>query len=90
MLRTQFYGEVTEFRNNGNNQTYSGKWLTDLEAGYDIQSGVSIAIGTNNLFDVYPDRQDRGEDFNGIFPYDGLSPFGFFGRSVYTRLNVSL
>mgnify|MGYP000373142270 CR=1 FL=1 len=36
-------------------QTYSAKILTDLDISMDIVPGVRIAVGSNNLFDVYPD-----------------------------------
>jgi iron complex outermembrane receptor protein len=36
-------------------QTFSAKILTDLDISVDIVSGVRLAVGANNLFDVYPD-----------------------------------
>ncbi|MBL7990361.1 MAG: TonB-dependent receptor [Candidatus Kapabacteria bacterium] len=36
-------------------QTFSAKILTDLDISVDIVPGVRIAVGANNLFDVYPD-----------------------------------
>jgi iron complex outermembrane receptor protein len=36
-------------------QTFSAKWLTDLDISMDIIKGVRIAVGANNLFDIYPD-----------------------------------
>lgn len=98
MLRTQFYGEVTDLNSsdpdpatgvNPLDETFSAKWVTDFEAGYKLVQNLSIALGVENLFDVYPDKQIKANSFNGIFPYDGLSPFGFFGRSIYARLNFS-
>ena len=99
MLRTSRYGEVTSLNSadpdpatgvNLRDVTYSAKWLTDLELKYKISKGMALAIGANNLFDVYPDKQLKVNSFNGIFPYSGLSPFGFFGRSLYSRLTINL
>ncbi|MBY0536680.1 MAG: TonB-dependent receptor [Chitinophagaceae bacterium] len=40
----------------GTDQTFSAKWTTDLVLTYKASPGVSIAVGANNLFDIYPDR----------------------------------
>ena len=61
-----------------------------------------MTLGADNVFDVYPgpEQQQRQHldptgartavtsNF-GIFPYNGISPFGFNGRFVYTRLAVA-
>jgi len=56
-------------------------------------------LGADNVFDVYPDRQlnpgnpttsNGGTSNFGIFPYNGISPFGFNGRFIYTRLSLGL
>ncbi len=89
MVRANRYGEVTSLNSNSSrDQTFSSKVLTDLEAAYTVRDGVSIAVGANNLFDVYPDKQIDANSFNGVFPYNGFSPFGFFGRFIYTRVNL--
>ncbi len=92
MVRANRYGEVTSISSSGpeRDQTFSGKWLTDAEISYTFRQGVTLAAGANNVFDVYPDKQIKRNSFNGIFPYNGFSPFGFFGRYIYTRLNVKL
>ena len=48
-------------------------------------------LGADNIFDVYPDKNSVGSatvggnaNF-GIFPYNGISPFGFNGRFAYVR-----
>jgi len=99
MARAIYYGEVTDLNSgdpdpatgiNLRDETFGAKVLTDFEVSYELKDGIGVAVGANNLFDVYPDKQLKRNSFNGIFPYDGLSPFGFFGRSIYTRLNVNL
>ncbi|MET4074835.1 TonB-dependent receptor [Hymenobacter sp. UYCo722] len=37
-------------------QTYAAKWITDLTLSAQIIKQVGVAVGINNLFDVYPDR----------------------------------
>jgi len=99
MTRAIFYGEVTSFNSGDPNpatginlrdETFGAKWINDVEVSYQLMGDISWAIGANNLFDIYPDKQLKANSFNGIFPYAGLSPFGFFGRNIYTRLNFSL
>ena len=37
-------------------QTYAAKWITDLTLSAQVIKQVSLLVGVNNLFDVYPDR----------------------------------
>ncbi len=97
MLRTQYYGEVTDLNSglpvdgvNIRDETFAGKWITDLEVSYQLMDGLGVSVGSENVFDVYPDKQLKVNSFNGIFPYDGLIPYGFFGRGIYARLNVNM
>ncbi|MEZ4697283.1 MAG: TonB-dependent receptor [Rhodothermales bacterium] len=91
MVRVIRYGEVTAINeNDALTQTFGARTLTDLEVGYVPKSGVHVALGANNVFDVYPDKQYKANSFNGIFPYNGFSPFGFFGRYVYARASIRI
>ncbi len=79
-------------------QTFGAKWLTDLDVTYSYNKNITVSIGANNLFDVYPDENIRskvvggvafnGYDNVGIFPYSGISPFGFNGTFYYTKLSL--
>src|SRR5690606_16855309 len=52
------YGEYTEGSNiPANVRTFSAKWITDLDVAYAITDNVTVALGANNLFDVYPDKK---------------------------------
>ncbi|MFN3749098.1 MAG: TonB-dependent receptor plug domain-containing protein [Sphingorhabdus sp.] len=109
-LRTNRYGEVflpSSFSTAANNNNIalapgdvpgdiflSPKWVTDLELRVKPMEKLSLAIGANNLFDVYPDRLPFGTvdgvnyGFNNSFlPYSSQSPFGFSGRFVYGRVS---
>ena len=84
-------------------ESYGGKTLVDLEVGYRV-SQVKFALGARNLFDTYPDRPsstrvvdestgDRAMDYNnnfGTFPWAAASPFGYNGRFLYTRVEITL
>ena len=73
------------------------KWITDLEFRYTFAERIELAVGANNLFDVYPDARPQGARATGgnfpanagYFPYSGFSPFGFNGRFLYGRLSVN-
>ena len=80
-------------------QTFSAKWITDLSASYKLRSRWTFTVGADNIFDVYPDRNvnpgdpltsNGGVSNFGMFPYNQVSPFGFNGRFVYTKLSVGL
>ena len=109
-LRTNRYGEVflpSSFSTAANNNNIalkpgdvpgdiflSPKWVTDLELRVKPMEKLSLAIGANNLFDVYPDRLPFGTvdgvnyGFNNSFlPYSSQSPFGFSGRFLYGRVS---
>ncbi|MFC4294267.1 TonB-dependent receptor plug domain-containing protein [Novosphingobium tardum] len=78
--------------------TLSPKWITDLELRYDLGEKYHLAIGADNVFDVYPDRLpfgNRPTSLGGQYPqnnqynaYSIFSPFGFNGRFLYGRIGV--
>lgn len=48
-------------------QTYAAKWITDLTLNVQVIKQVGVAVGINNLFDVYPDRimqNPRNSEYN--------------------------
>ena len=74
------------------------KWITDLEVRFKPVESVSLAIGADNLLDVYPDRSPFGPrpaSVGGVYPanqqyipYSIFSPFGFNGRYLYARASI--
>ena len=52
---------------------------------------LQVSVGSNNLFDVYPDRQIPGNNNFGIFQYPNtVNTFGFNGRFVYVKARYDL
>lgn len=99
-LRATRYGEVWEISSvnssvsnttgySARDQKFSAKTLIDAEFSIKAVQNLNFVIGANNLFDVYPDKRLKINSFNGITPYSGYSPFGFFGRYVFTRVSYS-
>jgi len=73
-------------------QTFSSKAITDLSFSYDINKYVSINIGANNLFDVYPDKLTHYNNTStGRFVYSrAVSQYGYNGRYLFGRVTVNL
>ncbi|WP_455156108.1 hypothetical protein, partial [Sphingomonas zeae] len=68
------------------------KWITDAEIRVKPIPALELAVGADNIFDVYPTRAPAGGAFgsnNYFLPYSNLSPFGFNGRFLYARAAVS-
>lgn len=79
-------------------QVLTPKWVTDLELRYAFLDSFELAVGANNLFDVYPDRRPFGpRPSGGVYPQNfqyipfsgAASPFGFNGRFLYARASVN-
>lgn len=91
LVRASYYGKWTDAvanavpTANSFDQTFGSKVLVDLEVGYDINDMFRLAVGADNVFDVYPDKDRRiGQNNNGIV-YPQFSPFGFSGGFWYVR-----
>jgi iron complex outermembrane receptor protein len=78
-------------------QMYSAEWLADAEVAY-RWSRYTFAVGAENIFDQFPDRNKvfrdgtttfTAQSNNGMFTYPSQSPFGMNGRFVYTRLTYT-
>ncbi len=96
MLRTMRYGSVTDFHYDSNRKyeyshEFEAKWLTDMEISYSINDQLKLSIGSNNIFDVYPEKNYKIDSYNGIMMYSrDSSPTGFAGRYIYTRIDYTL
>jgi iron complex outermembrane receptor protein len=92
LLRNQRFGQVVSRGTNPNgslDNTYAPKWITDLSVGWQTPWKVKLSLGADNLLDTYPTQNSALTDNSGIFPYSGLTPFGYNGRFLYSRLNYS-
>jgi iron complex outermembrane receptor protein len=111
-LRTTRYGKVvspgsaapisdpTSLTAYGPDDIFLGaKWITDLELRWKPQKQFELALGADNVFDIYPDRSPWGPrptSVGGVYPanqeyipFSIFSPFGFNGRFVYGRAAVN-
>jgi len=91
-LNVNKYGGYTQVWNN-TEYDFGSTWTTDTEISYQINKTFNVAIGSENIFDVYPDKfSDTGGDFvddDGIIQYSQFSPFGCSGAFYYFRVEMT-
>ncbi|WP_232495326.1 TonB-dependent receptor plug domain-containing protein [Novosphingobium kaempferiae] len=81
------YGSWKALANSASSdQSYGAKWITDLEAGYQVTEKMKLAVGAYNLFNTYPDKNTVVNTI-GSSPYGSNSPFGAYGGYYYGRLS---
>lgn len=89
LLRGTRYGRYTEASSvAASDRSFGAKWVTDLEAGYDLSDRVTVSVGANNLFDTYPDRNGLVAN-DGSGAYGSFAPFGLSGGFYYARVGVN-
>ena len=105
--RATYFGQVKAFStglspadsnvdcdvNNRCVQTFGGKTVVDLSVTYAMSDAVSITLGSNNIFDTYPDKYNNLADgdvgqassySDGQIPYSRNSnQFGFNGAFYF-------
>jgi iron complex outermembrane receptor protein len=88
-VRTTIYGDVLSpgTAADGSADSRTGtRGLVDLEGRYTFPVGVTVSLGADNLFDVYPRQIIPSQNTSAAAPYSSFSPFGFNGRFIYGRL----
>ena len=104
----RYFGSYTVQEGSGESaqrQTYSGKWLTDIQGAYQLNNALVLTLGINNLLNQLPDLNEVGQarggtlvdstgviiaDSPGVFTYDRrAAPFGFNGGFYYAKLSYS-
>jgi len=62
--------------------------LLDLEARFEVNDNIRVALGAENLTDEYPDAFPAARNATGNTPFSNYSPFGRSGRYVYGRVAI--
>jgi iron complex outermembrane receptor protein len=86
------FGKFTVFQpavTGAQDQTFGAQWVTDLAIGYKLQN-IALTLGSNNVFDTYPDTLIAANQTRGIYMFSGQSPAGFNGRYVYVKASLDL
>jgi len=72
---------------------FDSKWTTDVDLSYQVSDNFNIAIGSQNLFDEYPDKWGETSSSivgpDNIIQYSQYSPFGYNGAFYYIRMGLS-
>ena len=102
----RYFGSYTVQAGSGasaQRQTYSGKWLADLQGIYQLNKSLTLTLGVNNFLNQLTDLNELGQarggtlvdstgtvivDSPGVFTYDrAAAPFGFNGGLYYAKLS---
>ena len=65
------------------------KIITNLDVTYELTDMITVSLGANNLFNVYPDKINAPSVNTGTGQYPSGTGYGFTGGSYYARLAVS-
>jgi len=88
-LRGTYYDSVLQPGTTAAADLHTGqKTVFDAELRYEVLHGIRLAVGANNLFDVYPDATPATLNTTGVAAFPFYSPFGFNGRFVYGRISL--
>lgn len=89
-LRGTYYGDVNQPGTTSLTDIHTGsKVITDVEGRYTFGRRFHVALGADNLFDVYPYRTPViAQSTTGVVDFPFYSPWGFNGRRLYVKLGV--
>lgn len=73
-------------------QLFYAKWITDFNITYKFSTKLSISLGGNNIFNVYPDKHAHATNIsNGLFPYSRrVQQFGVLGTYWFTKISIKV
>jgi iron complex outermembrane recepter protein len=92
LLRGNYYGKVYYRPDNAaNDEVFGAKILVDADLGYQVTKNLFIAVGADNLFNTFPDRQTKDANISfGRFIYSrNVSQFGQNGGFYYAKLQLT-
>ncbi|KRB56135.1 TonB-dependent receptor [Flavobacterium sp. Root186] len=67
---------------------YNPRLVTDLTVGYQVTKSLKLSLGSNNLFNVYPTKQDEQGNTEAGGYWDAVQ-MGFSGAYYYARLGFN-
>jgi len=71
---------------NASKDVYEAGVVTDLSVSFQVTDGLTLSLGGNNIFNVYPSQQDDWTDSGGYWDSVQMGVGGayFFGRIGFT------
>jgi iron complex outermembrane receptor protein len=85
LLRANYFGGWDDTGNGVDG--ISPEILIDAEVAAEVQEGIEIAVGANNLFDNYPDENPFAGSLGQLYPE--AAPTGFNGGQYYAKVRVN-
>ncbi len=86
-LRFTYFGKVTLIDWIDNEDVYDARLTTDLSLAYDLTNNLQLAVGSSNIFNIYPTEQDTETETGGL--WDAVQ-MGFSGRFYFAKLMFKL
>ncbi len=93
LIDWQIHQDLSNFNNSeverlaAATDNYNSKITTDLHFSYQLNTAMNIQLGANNLFNIYPTKQNSFTDSGGLWD---ATQMGTNGAFYYTKLNLSL
>lgn len=72
---------------NGADTSYGSKVVSDLSLSYRLNNNLNLTLGSNNLFNVYPDQQDPDNTDGGGY-WDSVQ-MGFSGAYYFAKIGFT-
>jgi iron complex outermembrane receptor protein len=92
LVRASYYGKV-RYKPDlpENDETFGAKTLFDADVGYQLTAGLRIGVGAENIFDTFPDKNQKAANSSSErFNYNrNVSQFGWNGGFYYARVRLA-
>jgi iron complex outermembrane receptor protein len=89
-VRGTYYGDDNQPGTTAARDLHTGnRLITDIEGRYTFAQRFHLALGVDNLFDVYPKATPLNLlSSTGVVNFPFYSPWGFNGRRLYVKLGM--
>jgi iron complex outermembrane receptor protein len=93
LIDWQITEEISNFNNSeverleAATDIYQAKITTDIHFSCQVSRSINLQLGANNLFNIYPTKQNRYTDSGGLWD---ATQMGTNGSFYYTKLNLKL
>ena len=88
--RATYYGEWTDFGAVPSaDQTGGSEIFVDAEVSYRVTQAVTLALGGENIFNEFPDKEARTSQTASGIQYLRFAPTGFNGGFWYLRATMT-
>jgi iron complex outermembrane receptor protein len=93
LIDWQIAEDIANFNNSASEQLnaatdiYAPKITTDLHFNYQLSTPINLQLGANNIFNMYPSKQNGYTDSGGLWD---ATQMGTNGAFYYTKLTLNL